>query len=66
MINARAVKRLETKLKRQSQSCKVFEIKLDKSKLSEKALHHINIRIESLALCCDAVVVVESCYSYST
>ena len=42
MANARSIKRLETKLKRQSQKCKVFEIKLDKSKLSKKALYHIN------------------------
>jgi putative transposase len=41
MINVRAVKRLETKLKRQSQKCQVFEIKLDKSKLSKKSLDHL-------------------------
>jgi len=41
MINVRAVKRLETKLKRQSQRCQVFEIKLDKSHLSKKSLDHL-------------------------
>jgi len=41
MINVRAVKRLKTKLKRQSQKCQVFEIKLDKSKLSKKSLEHL-------------------------
>lgn len=41
MINSRAVKRLETKLKRQSQRCQVFEVKLDKSHLSKKSLEHL-------------------------
>lgn len=41
MINVRAVKRLETRLKRQSQKCQVFEIKLDKSHLSKKSLDHL-------------------------
>ena len=41
MANDRAVKRLQTKIKRQSQRCQVFELKLDRSHLSQKDINHL-------------------------
>ncbi|KKM89215.1 hypothetical protein LCGC14_1250850 [marine sediment metagenome] len=40
---SRKLSRAKTKKKRQSQQCKVYEIKVDKSKLSKNSLHHLNM-----------------------
>ena len=34
--------RTQTKNKRKTQNCKVYQIKVDKSKLSKKSLKHLN------------------------
>ena len=38
----RKTTRQNTKFRRQQKSCKAYEIKVDKSKLSKKSLHHLN------------------------
>lgn len=40
-MNDRAIKRLLTKLKRKTQKCRVFELKVDHSKLSHNTLNHL-------------------------
>ncbi len=40
-MNNRAAKRILTRLKRKSQICRVFELKIDHSKLSKKTLDHL-------------------------
>jgi putative transposase len=41
MISDRAAKRLQTKIKRKSQKCKVFEVKIDRSKLSKETINYL-------------------------
>ncbi len=42
ITSTRIENRKATKKKRKSQSCKVYEIKIDKSHLSQSTIHHLN------------------------